>query len=60
MPKAKAGRPFEIMSTQELPIIDKPKTLTELGITKNQSSQWHRMAGQQCILGGINGGIIYV
>jgi len=39
----KAGRPEKINGTNEVPI-EIPKTLTEQGITKNQSSAWQSIA----------------
>ena len=47
MPKAKAGRPVELIGTQEVPINNKTPTLFDIGITKNQSSYWQKLADIQ-------------
>ena len=49
MKKAKGGDKFRAAnkitcSTEEVPHVDKPKTLAALGISKNQSSHWQSVA----------------
>ncbi len=44
MEKAKAGRPSKNRSN-DTTNFDKPKTLEELGISRDQSSKWQKLAG---------------
>ena len=44
MPKATGGLPYQSTGTLQLPVEKPIQTLSDLGITKNQSSRWQKLA----------------